>query len=520
MTRLLTSSDITLSRADSIADTMSSIETVLTRFAIPIECTNARERETRGGRRGALAILDRVSYLPNSDDDRREMLGRLGLSSLDELFSVIPDSLRDPRIDLPPPLGEQDLVSEVERIAARNRPLSAFDSFLGAGVYRRFIPAIVRASIARPEFYTAYTPYQAEASQGTLQTIFEFQSMICELTGMEVANASLYDGATAAAEAMVMTVQATNRDRFAVADSVHPETLRVLRTFAEGRRIEIDLIPTTDGRVTVDAVRTVLDERHAGVLVQQPSFLGTVDDLAPIPGAAHAAGALAVCSTDLIACAVLAPPGGLGFDIAVGDGQPLGIPPSFGGPHVGCLAARAALVRRMPGRLVGLTSDSDGRRAYTLTLQTREQHIRREHATSNICTNHALMALAATAYMAHMGAGGMRAVAATSARRAHHLAAQLADIDGLALAYPDAPFLWEFVLRCGDASRFVAQLRRSGIIAGVDLGRFDHRRRDQVLVCCTEMTPPDAIDRYVDAAREAAGAFRPVVVPSVARVPS
>src|SRR5438132_6012987 len=252
------------------------------------------------------------------------MLAAVGVAGPEDLFTSIPEQLRHPSIDLPAPLGEQELVAELEQIAARNRPLSAFDGFLGAGVYRRFIPAIVRASIARPEFYTAYTPYQAEASQGTLQTIFEFQSMICELTGMEVANASLYDGATAAAEAMVMTVQATNRDRFAVADTVHPETLRVLRTFAEGRRIEIDLIPTTDGRVTVDAVRTALDERHAGVLVQQPSFLGTIDDLAPIAETAHAAGALAVCSTDLIACAVLAPPGELGFDIAVGDGQPLG----------------------------------------------------------------------------------------------------------------------------------------------------------------------------------------------------
>jgi len=499
---------------------MSSIETVLTRFAIQVECTNARRGETRGGRRRGLAILERVSYLPNSDEDRREMLEQLGLRGVDELFTVIPDSLRDPRIDLPPPLGEQDLVAEVERIASRNRPLSSFDSFLGAGVYRRFIPAIVQASISRPEFYTAYTPYQAEASQGTLQTIFEFQSMVCEFTGMEVANASLYDGATAAAEAMVMTVQATGRDRFAVADTVHPETLRVLRTFAEGRRIEIDLIPSDDGRVTVDSVRTVLSDRHAGVLVQHPSFLGTIDDLAPIAAAAHAAGALAVCSTDLIACAVLAPPGQLGFDIAVGDGQPLGIPASFGGPHVGCLAARIAQVRRMPGRLVGLTTDSEGRRAYTLTLQTREQHIRREHATSNICTNHALMALAATAYMAHMGAGGMRAVAETSAKRAHHLAARLAEIDGLELAHPHAPFLWEFVLRCEDAKRFVAQMRRAGVIAGFDLGRVDSSRRNDVLVCCTEMTSPEAIGRYVTAARESAGAHRTVAEPAVVRVPS
>jgi glycine cleavage system P protein (glycine dehydrogenase) subunit 1 len=440
------------------------------------------------------------------------MLGRLGLTATRDLFTVVPEELRDPPIDLPAPLGEQDLVAEVEGLAARNRPLSAYDSFLGGGVYRRFIPAIVGASISRPEFYTAYTPYQAEASQGTLQTIFEFQSMICALTSLDVANASLYDGATAAAEAMVMAVQAAGRARFAVAETVHPETQRVLRTFAEGRRIAIDTVPATEGRITADAVRGVVGGDHAGLLVQQPSFLGTVDELADVVEAVHAAGGLAVCSGDLIACAVLAPPGDAGFDIAVADGQPLGIPPSFGGPHVGCLAARSALVRRIPGRLVGLTTDSEGRRAYTLTLQTREQHIRREHATSNICTNHALMALAATAYMAHMGAGGIAAVAETSALRAHHLAGELSSIDGLALAHPDAPFLWEFVLQCRDAKSFIAHLRRRGIIAGLELGRFDPRRRDQVLVCCTEMTSPESIDRYVAAAREAADASAPVAV--------
>ncbi|MFN2581837.1 MAG: aminomethyl-transferring glycine dehydrogenase subunit GcvPA, partial [Candidatus Dormibacteria bacterium] len=305
------------------------------------------------------------------------MLEAVGASSSDDLFTSIPSRLRNPEIDLPEPLGEQDLLATMEQLACANRPLSAYDNFLGAGVYRRFIPAIVRASVARPEFYTAYTPYQAEASQGTLQSIFEFQSMICALTGTDVANASLYDGATSAAEAMVMAVQARNRDRFAVAATVHPETLRVLHTYAEGRRIHVDVIPDRDGRITADAVMEHLSDEHAGVLVQQPSFLGTVDDLAAVADAAHARNAVAVCSADLIACAALRPPGELGFDITVGDGQPLGIPPSFGGPHVGYLASRESLLRRMPGRLAGMTVDADGRRAYTLTLQAREQHIRR-----------------------------------------------------------------------------------------------------------------------------------------------
>ena len=444
-----------------------------------------------------------MAYLPNSDSDRAEMLAAVGLAATDDLFTSIPAELRDPSIDLPAPLAEQDLVAELERLAARNRPLTQFDNFLGAGVYRRFSPAIVRASISRPEFYSAYTPYQAEASQGTLQTIFEFQSMICALTDLDVSNASLYDGATAAAEAMVMAVQATNRDRIAVADTVHPETLRVLRTFAEGRRIAVDVVPSRDGLIGAADVAQHVTTEHAALLLQQPSFLGTVEDLAELVEVAHARGALAICSADLFACAALTPPGEMGFDIAVGDGQPLGIPASFGGPHVGFLATRSALVRRMPGRLVGMTVDHRGRRAYTLTLQAREQHIRREHATSNICTNHALMALAATVYMAQMGSGGMRAVANVSTQRAHHLAAQLTALDGFELTHPQASFLWEFVLRCPvDADGVAASLRGRGVIAGLPLGRFDESRRNDLLVCCTEMTPPAAIDRYVNAVRE------------------
>jgi len=430
------------------------------------------------------------------------MLAEVGVADPEGLFASIPEQLHHPSIDLPAPLGEQELVAELEQLAARNRSLTAYDSFLGAGVYRRFSPAIVRGSISRPEFYTAYTPYQAEASQGTLQTIFEFQSMICALTGLDVANASMYDGATAAAEAMVLAVGATKRTRVAVAGSVHPETLRVLRTFAEGRRIDIDVIAADDGVLTVDAVEATLNDSHAGLVVQQPSFLGTVADLGPLAHAAHAAGALAICSVDLHTCALLTPPGELGFDVATGDGQPLGIPTSFGGPHVGFMAVREALMRRIPGRLVGTTTDATGRRAYTLTLQAREQHIRREHATSNICTNHALIALAATVYMAYMGAGGMRAVTEVSALRAHHLASRLTEVDGFELAYPDTPYLWEFVLRTPiDARDFAATLRESHIIAGLPLGDIDSAHADQILVCCTEMTSPDSIDRYIAAAR-------------------
>jgi len=444
-----------------------------------------------------------MGYLPLDDADRRAMLEVVGAASADDLFSSVPPSLLDPPLELPRALGEQELVEELTRLAARNRPLGEVDAFLGAGVYRRFIPAIVRATVARPEFYTAYTPYQAEASQGTLQTIFEFQSMICALTALDVANASMYDGATAAAEALLMAVAHTGRSRVAVSDGVHPEVRRVVDTYARARGVAVDRVELAAGLTDPAAAASRLTSDHAALLVAQPGFLGTLEELPALAAAAHAAGALAIAHVDPIACAALAPPGEAGFDIAVGDGQPLGIPPSFGGPHVGFMAARQALVRRLPGRLVGMTRDHSGRRAFTLTLQTREQHIRREQATSNICTNHALMALAATVYMAHMGAAGMRRVAEVSARRAHHLAAGLAGLDGVELALPDTPFLWEFAVRLpGDAAVLAARMREVGIVAGLPLGTVDEHLSDQLLVCCTETTSPAAVERYVAVAHE------------------
>ena len=448
-----------------------------------------------------------MAYLPNTDDDRRAMLETIGVAGVADLFASVPGELLDPGIELPPPLSEQELVATLGRLAARNRPLGGVDSFLGAGVYRRYIPAIVQATVSRPEFYTAYTPYQAEASQGTLQTIFEFQSMICALTGLDVANASMYDGATAAAEAAMMCVAQTGRRRVAVSAGLHPEVLVVVDTYARGRDVAVDRIPLSDGRTDPERAASALTDDHAALLVAQPNFLGSLEDGAALASAAHAAGALAVAYVDPIACALLVPPGETGFDIGVGEGQQLGIPMSFGGPHVGFLAAREALLRRLPGRLVGISRDVDGRRAYTLTLQTREQHIRREHATSNICTNHALMALAATVYMARMGAGGMRAVAEVSMRRAHDLERRLHRLPGFGPAWPGVSHLWEFGLRVGgDARQFTAALREQGIVAGLPLGDLDPELREVLLVCCTETTPPESLDRYVDAAARATAA--------------
>lgn len=416
------------------------------------------------------------------------MLQELGLDSAEDLFKTIPKRLLNPKMSLPEALSEQELTEAVTELAGKNRPLSAYESFLGAGVYQRFSPAIVRATISRPEFYSAYTPYQAEASQGTLQTIFEFQTGICELTGLDVANASLYDGATACAEAMIMAIYVTGRKRLAVHRDVHPESIATIRTFAEARRAPVDILD--------DA--TQVTEEHAAVLVAQPSFLGTVFDWRAVTDAAHKVSALAVCSVDLHACCIVETPGAVGFDIAVGDAQPLGIPVSFGGPFCGFMAVKQELMRRIPGRLVGMTHDVHGNRAYTLTLQTREQHIRREKATSNICTNHALMALAATVYMGYMGFAGMRRIAEVSMQRAHHLAHLLESIDGFSVSRKQ-PFLWEFVLRVPwSADEFAAEMRHKDIVAGLPLPGGDG---SELLVCCTEMTSPAAILHYVTSAR-------------------
>jgi glycine dehydrogenase subunit 1 len=445
-----------------------------------------------------------MAYLPNSDADREQMLAALGLDDPAQLFREIPAHLQNPAMELPPPLSELELMQEMKRLAGRNRPLSQWDCFLGAGVYSRFIPAVVGATIGRPEFYTAYTPYQAEASQGYLQTIFEFQSMVAELYDLPVANASMYDVATATAEGALLASAHTGRTHIVASATLHPEILAVLQTYASGRGAELSLAPAEDGSTDLDAARRLLAEGDAAVLVvPQPNFFGVIEPVAELVELAHAGGALALVVADPIAAAVLEPPGALGADIAAGDGQQLGIPPQLGGPTVGLLACSQELLRRIPGRLVGLTTDSRGGRAYCLTLQTREQHIRRERATSNICTNHALMGLAATAYLAKMGEPGLRRVADISYRRAHELASRLAAVPGFALKFPGRPFLWEFVLECPlGAEALASQLAERGILAGYPLGRTDPALASCLLVCATETSSAAAITRYEQAVAE------------------
>ncbi len=442
-----------------------------------------------------------MAYLPQSDSDREEMLAELGLSDADQLFRAIPGELRQFEAQLPKPLSELELLAEMRRLADRNRPLSRWDCFLGAGIYSRYIPAVVRATISRPEFYTSYTPYQAEASQGYLQTIFEFQSMVAELYALDVANASMYDVATAAAEGALLATLHTGRPRILAAPWLHPEVMAVLETYAAGRGAQLARLGSTDGVTDLDSARSELGRGEvAVVVVPQPNFLGLLEPVKELAEAAHAHGALLLSVADPLAAAVVEPPGEAGADLAAGDGQQLGIPPQLGGPTVGLLACRSELVRRMPGRLVGMTRDANGERAFCLTLQTREQHIRRERATSNICTNHALMGLAATAYLAKMGEAGLREVADISYRRAHSLAGQLAELEGCALHFPAQDFLWEFVLELPiSAERVAGELAATGILAGYPLGRVDGSLDRCLLICVTETTPPDALGRLAAA---------------------
>ena len=430
-----------------------------------------------------------MPYLVHSGEDRRAMLDALGADSLDSLLVDVPSRLRVRAIDLAPGLSELDTMARMQELASRNRVFDARRTFRGGGVYRRFIPAAVDAVISKPEFYTAYTPYQPEASQGTLQAIFEFQTLIAQLTGMDVANASLYDGATAVAEAAMMAVVQTGRPEVVVSPNLHPEYAEVLRCYADGRGF---------------AVRTGADPGAdtAALVFQNPDFLGLIEDGAALTGRAHGAGALAIACVDPIAAAILAAPGEYGADIAVGEGQQLGLAPSFGGPHVGFIACRDELVRRLPGRLIGQAFDGRGRRGFVLTLTAREQHIRREKATSNICTNHSLCALAASVYLTYLGPDGLREVAEVSYRRAHHLAERLAGLDGIELAHPDREFFFEFPVRMSNVEQRLARLAERGILGGLPMAPFFPDRpemADVVTFCCTEVNDPAAIDELVEA---------------------
>ena len=429
------------------------------------------------------------------------MLDAIGVGSVDELFVDIPDAVRAGAWGVPPPLVEQEARAELARLAGRNRIPDV--SFLGAGVYRHLIPAVVGEVIGRPEFATSYTPYQPEVSQGTLQSIYEFQSLICELTGMEVASASHYDGATATAEAALMACRLTRRSRVAVSAAVAPDVRRVLATYCSGPGIEAVTVPVDlaqGGTGTTDPIRAAdaLGDDVACLVAAQPNFFGQLEPMAELADAAHAAGAQLVAVVEPVSLAILEAPGAYGADIVAAEGQPLGIPVSFGGPYVGLMAARMASVRQMPGRLVGTTRDAEGRKGYVLTLQAREQHIRREKAASNICTNQALMALAATAYLAAVGPAGLREVAELGAAQARHLVGAL-ESAGLAERRFSGAYFNEVAVRVPQAARRHAELAARGIVAGLVVERLVPELDDTLLLAATELTTDADVERLVDA---------------------
>ena len=432
-------------------------------------------------------------YIPNTTGEQAEMLAALGIDTIDQLFADIPAEFRNPALDLPAPLSELEIQRELGGLAAKNRPLGSGPSFLGAGSYDHFIPAIIKPLITRGEFLTAYTPYQAEASQGTLQVIYEFQTLVCNLYGMEVANAGMYDGATSLAEAALMACRVTKRAKVALADTLSPAYSAVIRTYCQSQDISVET--TSSDQMS----RPALDAETACLVLQYPNFFGYIEDLQSLVDAAHEQGALAVVSCDPTAMGMFQPPGHHGADIVTGDGQPLGIPASYGGPYVGLFATKQEYIRQMPSRLSGRTLDKNGKTGYVLTLQTREQHIRRERATSNICTNEALYALAATIYLATMGKHGLRRVAELCYHKAHYAAAKIGGLPGYSLPL-SRPFFQEFVVQCpAPPAEINKKLMERNILGGLDVSG---QVADGMLLCVTEMNAREDIDTLVAALAE------------------
>lgn len=443
-----------------------------------------------------------MAYSPHTDADRRRMLDAVGVDGVDALFAAVDPALRQFPFDLPPPLPELDLQRLFGKLAAQNASAQQHPIFLGAGMYFHYIPAAVPALAARGEFSTSYTPYQPEVSQGTLQAMYEFQSMVCALLGMEAANASVYDGATALAEATTMARNITGRDVVVVPPTLHYHYRATLDAYGVPlRTLELDL--PTERRLDPARVAAALDDQVAALVVPSPNVLGVLEDWQALAGPVHAAGALLIAQPNPTALGLLASPGAHGADIAVAEGQPLGIPPAFGGPALGLMATHSRYLRHLPGRIVGAAVDRDGRPGYVLTLRAREQDIRRERAASNICTNQSLVALQAAIYLSLLGPRGLRQVAAICTQRAHYAARQIAALPGYAVA--DDSFFHEFVVRCPrPAGEVVDALLAQEIVAGFPVGRWYPELADSLLVCVTEWHSRADIDRLVAALKDLA----------------
>ncbi|WP_044340026.1 aminomethyl-transferring glycine dehydrogenase subunit GcvPA [Rossellomorea aquimaris] len=436
-------------------------------------------------------------YLPMTEQDQREMLDSIGVNSINDLFEDIPEKVRfkgDYKIK--EAKSETELVKELTKMAAKNADLKSHTSFLGAGVYDHYMPIIVDHVLSRSEFYTAYTPYQPEISQGELQAIFEFQTMICELTGMDVANSSMYDGGTALAEAAMLSAGQTRRKKVLVSSTVHPESRDVLRSYAKGQYIEVVEIPHNNGVTDVEELKKLMSNEIAAVIVQYPNFFGRVEELKAIEEVTHAEKAMFVVSSNPLALGALTPPGKLGADIVIGDAQPFGIPSAFGGPHCGYFAVNKKLMRKVPGRLVGQTVDEDGIRGFVLTLQAREQHIRRDKATSNICSNQALNALAASVAMTALGKQGVKEMALQNIQKAHY-AKEAFKAKGFSIAF-EGPTFNEFVVKVNMPVKEINQkLLGKEMIGGYDLGLVDDSLAQHMLVAVTELRSKEEIDAFV-----------------------
>lgn len=444
-----------------------------------------------------------MPYIANTDKDIREMLEVIGVKSIKDLYAHLPQEvILNTDLDLPSGLSEQETRLAVLSLAAKNSSIARCNSFLGAGCYDHYVPAALKYLIERCEFLTAYTPYQAECSQGSLQAIYEYQSYMCLLTGMDVSNASLFDGASGMAEAVLMGLRMTRRNKIVVASSVHPEYRKVLQTYLSGHDYTIQEIGF-DRRGVLDtaAFKAALDEHVACVVLQSPNFFGLIEDAREFVAHAHAKGAITILVTNPASLSILKEPAALGVDIVCGDGQPLGGAMSFGGPSFGFIATRTQHLRQMPGRIVGKTVDTEGRPAYCLTLQAREQHIRRQAATSNICSNQSLNAIAAAMYLALMGRSGFAQAGRISLNLAHYLYSRLQSVKGVELPFANC-FFNEFVWRVNDAKTVISELYKKNIIAGVALGERYPQLADCIVSCCTEKKTKEQIDAFVNALQE------------------
>lgn len=435
------------------------------------------------------------SYIPSTKEERLEMLKKIGLEKPEDLYQAVPKEMMVKKLNIPSGKSELEVSSEMSEIASKNKVFASI--FRGAGSYSHYIPSIVKSVTSKEEFLTAYTPYQAEISQGLLQSIFEYQTEICELTGMEVSNASVYDGASAAAEATAMCKD-RKRNVALISATANPMVIQTVKTYCFGSNTELIVVPEKDGVTDIEALKSLLNEKSASFYVQQPNYYGIIEDADALCEAVHSAGAKFIMGVNPIACGLLKTPGEVGADIAVGEGQPLGLPMGFGGPYLGFMAATSAMMRKLPGRIVGETVDVDGKRAYVLTLQAREQHIRREKASSNICSNEALCAMTATVYLAAMGKKGLKDVALQCYSKAHYLAGELSKIEGFELKYK-GDFFHEFVTSCPvDTDKLEKALEEKNILGGLTV-------KDGILWCATEKNTKAQIDTLIEAVKEVCG---------------